>query len=169
MPVELGPGRAATSLDDALLLGPALGRLCAAAGDPLIDDFPPAAASDSIRSLAAVGLTIGAAGSGSMCDAELEFERAWRLAQATALAGREPLWTRPGDAEWPEWLMFLLSCGAGVIESCAACMHRPPEGFSSLHSEHCATVDEQLDHAAGLLVMVALQALVLFEPRGRGR
>jgi hypothetical protein len=145
LPVRYGPILTATTIDDAVLVGPAVGRLCAAA-----TDAPVARA--ALRSLAAIGLTVGANASAPACDAELAFERAWRLTQATAFAGQDALWTRPQDADWPEWLMFVLSCAAGLIESCAACAHRAPAGVASLHTEHFATAD----------VMVALQALVLF-------
>jgi hypothetical protein len=165
LPAIVGPGLLATSLDDALLIGPALGRLCAAAGDPLADEPPPAAALDEVAGLAAIGLTIGAASAGSMCPAELAFERAWRLAVATAVAGREELWARPGDADWAEWLMDLLAGAAAVIESSAACLHQPAPPFVSLHTEHFSTVEEQLDHAAGDLVTTALQTLALFDRR----
>ncbi|WCB96240.1 hypothetical protein DSM104299_04997 [Baekduia alba] len=172
MPVALGSGLAGTALDDALLVGPALGRLCAAAGDPLAVERPPRAAVDAIRALAAVALTVGANASAPASDAELAFERSWRLAQAAAFAAQDAWWARPDDDDWPEWLMFLLSCAAGVVESCAACLHRPPPDVKSLIAEHHATADEQLDHAAGLLTIVTLQALTLFDDDahpGRGR
>ncbi|HEY6759585.1 MAG TPA: hypothetical protein VI318_08850 [Baekduia sp.] len=162
-PVTLGPGMAGTTLDDALLICPALERLCAAAGDPLASDAPPPEVVPAIRALAAIGLTVGANASGPACDAELAFERTWRLTQATAFAAQDSWFLdEPGDADWPDWLMFLLSCAATVVESCAACLHPSPPDIKSLHAEHHATPDEQLDHAAGLLVIVALQALALF-------
>lgn len=163
VPVTLGPGLAGTSLDDALLVGPAIGRLCDAAGDPLAADPPPPAAVDAVRALAAVALTVGANASAPASDGELAFERSWRLAQATAFAAQAAWWARPDDEDWPEWLMFLLSCAAGVVESCAACLHRPPPDVKSLIAEHHPTADEQLEHAAGLLAIVALQALALFD------
>jgi len=162
VPVDLGPAPTGSSLDDALLLGPTIGRLCVAAGDPLAGDRPPRAALDAVAALAAVALTIAAAGSGAACAAELDYERAWRLTQAVAHAGRETLWARPGDADWPEWLMDVLACAAAVVECCAACLHRPPAPLASLHAEHFCTADEELDHTAGRLVATALQALVLF-------
>jgi hypothetical protein len=162
LPVDVGSGAASSSLDDALLLGPAIGRLCAAAGDPLAHDLPPAAALDAVVALAAVALTIAAASAGSAVAAELDFERAWRLTQATAHASRETLWARPGDADWPEWLMHLLSRAASVVESCAECLHQPVPAFVSIHTEHVGTVEEQLDREACGLVSTALQALVLF-------
>jgi hypothetical protein len=58
--------------------------------------------------------------------------------------------------------MALLAEAASVIESAAACLHRPSPPFASLHTEHYGTVDEQLDHAACALVSTALQVLVLF-------
>jgi hypothetical protein len=167
-PVTLGHGMAGTALDDALLVGPVLGRLCAAAGDPLAGEAPPEDALTAIRRLAAVGLTVGANASGPACDAELAFERSWRLTQAAAFAAQDSWWLEPEDADWPDWLMFLLSCAAGVVESCASCLHRAPPEIKSLHVEHHATPDEHLDHAAGLLVMVALQALALFAGEGSG-
>jgi hypothetical protein len=167
--VTSGPACAGSALDDALLLGPALGRLCVAAGDPLAGDGPPAAALEAVAALAAVALTV-AAGCGEPAGAaELDFERAWRLTQATAHASRETLWARPGDADWPEWLMAVLAEAASVIESAAACLHRPPAPFVSLHTEHFGTVDEQLDHAACALVSTALQVLVLFPGPSDGR
>ena len=156
-------GAAGTTLDDALLICPALERLCAAAGDPLASDAPPPEVVPAIRALAAIGLTVGANASGPACHAELAFERTWRLTQATAFAAQDS-WCldEPDGADWPDWLMFLLSCAATVVESCAACLHPSPPDIKSLHAEHHATPDEQLDHAAGLLVIVALQALALF-------
>jgi hypothetical protein len=165
LPVAIGPGLLATALDDALLLGPALGRLCTAAGDPIAEDPPPRVALREVAELAARGLTVAAAGAGPSCPAELAYERSWRLAAATARAAHEPLWSRPGDADWPEWLMELLSRGAAVIETCAACLHQPPPPHPSVHAEHFCTVDEQRDQAAGDLVTAALQALVLFGAR----
>jgi hypothetical protein len=160
--VAVGPGPLATALDDALLLGPALGRLCAAAGDPIADDPPPRAALREVAELAARGLTVAAAGAGPSCPAELAYERSWRLAAAVARGRREPLWSRPGDADWPEWLMELLSRAATVIETCAACLHQPPPPHASVHAEHFCTVDEHRDQAASDLLTAALQALVLF-------
>ena len=161
-PVDVGPGAASSALFDALLLGPAIGRLCAAAGDPLADDLPPAAALDAIAALAAVALTVAAASAGSAAPAELAFERAWRLTQAMAHASRETLWARPGDADWPEWLMHLLAQSAAVVERCAECLHQPAPAFVSIHTEHLGTVEEDLDRSACGLVSIALQALVLF-------
>jgi hypothetical protein len=163
VPVDLRPALAGSSLDDALLLGPSIGRLCVAAGDPLAHDPPPAAALDAIRALAALALTIGATCGAPACAAELDFERAWRLTRATVHASGEILCARPGESDWPEWLVHLLAGAAAVIESCAACLQQPEPPFASLHTEHFRTMDEQLDHAACQLVTAALQALVLFD------
>jgi hypothetical protein len=162
-PTAFGPATG-TTLDDALLVAPALGRLAAVSGDPLEADRPPPEALGALRALGAIGLTVGASCEGPACDAELEFERAWRLAQAHACAGDDPF-ADQGEADWPEWLMFVLSCGAGVIEACAASLHRAPPGTIPVHREHYATADEQLDHAATLLVITTIQALALFAPR----
>jgi hypothetical protein len=165
LPVAVGPGLLATALDDALLLCPALGRLCTAAGDLIADDPPPRAALCEVAELAARGLTVAAAGAGPSCPAELAFERSWRLAGAAARVGREPLWSRPGDADWPEWLMDLLERAAAVIETCAAGLHHPPPPQASVYAEHFCTVDEYRDQAATDLVTAALQTLVLFGGR----
>lgn len=135
-------------LGDALLIGPAIGRLCHAAGDPLDDAPPPPAALDALRALAATALTIGAACGAPAGAAELERERARRLTSAVTAAGRESLDASPGDADWPEWLLYLLSGAAAVIACCASCVE----------------ADDHLAQAAGDLVAAALQALVLFGP-----
>jgi hypothetical protein len=158
-PTAFGPATG-TTLDDALLVAPALGRLAAVAGDPLDLDRPPPPVLAALRALGAIGLTVGATCGGPACDAELEFERAWRLAQAHACASDDPF-IALGDADWPDWLMFVLSCAAGVIESCAASLHRAPPGTSPIHREHFATADEHLDHAATLLTITSIQALAL--------
>jgi hypothetical protein len=170
-PTRFGPATG-TTLDDALLIAPALGRLAAVAHDPFDLDDPPPEALSAMRALGAIGLTIGATCDGPACDAELEFERAWRLARAHACAGDDPFAEPDGAPDWPDWLMFVLSCAAGVIEACAATLHRPPPGTVPVHREHHATADEQLDHAAALLVITTIQALALFAPRhdqGRAR
>jgi hypothetical protein len=157
----------ATALDDALLLGPAVGRLCAAAEDPFAEDAPPSHVLGTVAELAARALTVAAAGAGSVCAAELAFERAWRLAAAAARAAREPLWSRPGDADWPEWLMELLARAAAVIETSAACLFQPAPPHASVHAEHFCTAEEQRELAADDVVVGALQALVLFGGRER--
>lgn len=163
-PTAFGPATG-TTLDDALLVAPALGRLAAAAGDPLATERPPPQALAALRALAAAGLTVGATCDAPACVAELEFERAWRLAQAHACAGDDPFADDHGAPDWPDWLMFVLSCGAGVIEACAASVHRAPPGTQPLHREHYATADEHLDHASALLTITTIQALALFTPR----
>jgi hypothetical protein len=160
-PVELRPGPTCSAADDAVLIGAAVGRLCAT----VAQDGPGAGCRATIAALAAAALTLGAAG--PACAAERSFERGWLLTQATALAGREQLWARPGEGDWPEWLMDLLTAAAHVIEGCSACMHQPPQPFVSLHTEHVDTEAEQLEHAAGRLVATALQVLVLFDACGR--
>jgi hypothetical protein len=176
LPADLGPGLAGSSLDDALLVGAAVGRVCVQATSPdaiapthpLADD-PRAAATpaptvlDAISALAAAALTASAACSGPACPAELDHERAWRLTEATALACAERLWSRPGDADWPEWLMHLLAGAAAVVEDCAVCLHQPPPPFLSIHAEHFTTDEERLEHGAVRLVATCLQALVLFD------
>ncbi|MCW2994187.1 MAG: hypothetical protein JWQ18_1682, partial [Conexibacter sp.] len=109
---------------------------------------------------ASVALTVG---DGSADAAEHRFERAWRLTRATAHAGREVLWARPGEADWAEWLMDLLTRAADVTHGAAACLHAPPAPFVSVHTEHYDTEEEQLERAAGRLTATALQALVLFD------
>jgi hypothetical protein len=162
-PTDLGPGLAGTSLHDALLLGGAVGALCAAAGDPHAADTPGAQALDATAALAAIALTIAANGSGAACAAELEHERAWRLTRAVAHAGRETRWVAPGDADWPEWLMYLLAGAADVVEDCAACLHQPAAPSLSIHAEHQGTDEERLEETAGWLVATCLQTLVLFD------
>ncbi|HEX5926697.1 MAG TPA: hypothetical protein VFY45_22915 [Baekduia sp.] len=153
---DLGPGPTCSAIDDAVRVGSAVGRLCAT----VAQDGPGLGGDAVIAGLAATASTLGTAG--SACEAERRFERDWRLTQAIARAGRERLWARPGEAEWPEWLMDLLTGAAGVIEGCSACLHQPPAPFVSLHTEHFETEVEQLEHAAGRLVTTALQTLVLF-------
>jgi hypothetical protein len=158
-PVSLGPGPACSAVDDALLLGRAGGRLCSA----VAGDVPDVGGRFAIAALAAAALSVGVP-----CTAEREFERAWRLTQATARAGREELWARPGEADWPEWLMDLLTGVARVVEACSACLHQPPAPVASLHTEHFGTEEEELEQAAGWLVATALQTLVLFGARPDG-
>jgi hypothetical protein len=174
-PADLGPGLAGTSLDDALLVGAAVGHVCveattapevpahALAADPHAGDVAEPAVLDAIATLAATTLTASAAATGPACSAELEHERAWRLTVATALATSEVLWSRPGDADWPEWLMYVLAGAAGLVEDCAACLHQPPPPYVSVHAEHHATDEERLQHAATRLVATCLQTLVLFD------
>jgi len=155
VPIAPGPAPATTALDDARLLSVAIGRLGgAASGEP--DEH----ALDAVAALAAVALSVG---EGSADAAEHRFERAWRLTRATAHAGREELWARPGAADWTEWLMELLASAADVIHGAAACLHAPPAPFVSLHTEHYDTEEEQLERAGGRLASTALQTLVLFD------
>jgi hypothetical protein len=152
--LESGPSRCA--VDDAVRVGTAIGRLCATVDE----DGPELGGDATIAALAATALTIGSAG--SACAAERAFERDWRLTQAMARASREHLWAQPGEADWPEWLMDLLSCAAQLIEGCSACLHQPPPPFVSVHTEHFDTEAEQLERAARRLVTTALQMIVLF-------
>jgi hypothetical protein len=155
-PVDLRPGPTGSAADDALLIGRAAGRFCAT----VAEDGPGRAGRMTLAALAATALTLPA--TGPACAAERRFERDWRLTRAVARAGRETLWSRPGDADWPEWLMDLLTGTAHVVEGCSACLHQPPPPFVSVHTEHVDTEAEQLEHAATTLVTTALQALVLF-------
>jgi hypothetical protein len=159
-PVDRRPGPTCSAADDAVLVGAAVGRLCAT----VVQDGPGAGGRAAVAALAATVLTLGAAGPASA--AERSFERGWRLTQAAARAGREQLWARPGEADWPEWLMDLLTAAARVIEGCSACLHQPPAPFVSVHTEHVDTEAEQLERAAGRVVATALQVLVLFDARG---
>jgi hypothetical protein len=154
--VDLGPGPTCSAADDAVRVGRAVGRLCTT----VAQDGPGPRGAATIAALAATALSLGTAG--SACAAERSFERDLRLTQAIARAGREELWARPGEAEWLEWLMDLLTGVARVIDGCSACLHQPPPPFVSLHTEHVDTEAEDLEHAAGRLVTTALQVLVLF-------
>jgi hypothetical protein len=155
-PVDRGPGPTCSAIDDAVRVGSAAGRLC----DAVAEDGPGRRGDVRIAVLAATALTLGAAG--AACEAQRRFERDWRLTQAVTRAGRERLWARPGEAEWPEWLMDLLTGAARVIEGCSACLHRPPAPLVTVHTEHVDTEAEQLERAVERLVSTALQALVLF-------
>jgi hypothetical protein len=157
--VELGPAPTCSATDNAVRVGRAVGRLCAA----VAQDGPGVRGHATIAALAATALSLDTVG--SACEAERSFERDWRLTQAIARAGREDLWATPGEAEWTEWLMDLLTGAARVIDSCSACLHRPPSPFVSLHTEHVDTEAEELEHAVERLVTAALQALVLFGGR----
>jgi hypothetical protein len=154
--VELDTGPSGSAADDAVRVGRAVGRLCAT----VAQDGPGLRGRATIATLAATALTLGAAG--CACAAERSFERGWRLTQAIARAEREELWARPGEAEWSEWLMDLLTGVARVIDGCSACLHQPPPPFVSLHTEHVDTEAEELERTAGRLVTTALQVLVLF-------
>jgi hypothetical protein len=161
VPVELGVG-IGLALDDALLLGPALGRLCVVAGDAVDGHDPSGVVLDAIARLASVAVTIGAGRADPGCAAELEYERAWRLTTAVALAGREVFSARPGDADWPEWLMSMISGTASLIESCAATLGRPGPPDPTVHGEHLDTADEHLVQEAARLAATCLQTLALF-------
>jgi hypothetical protein len=155
-PADRGPGPTCSATDDAVRVGRAVGRLSAT----VVEDGPGLGGDMAIAVLAGTALTLGAAS--SACAAERRFERDWRLTQAVTRAGRERLWARPGEAEWPEWLMDLLLGAARVIEGCSACLHQPPPPFASVHTEHVDTEAEQVERAVGRLVTTALQTLVLF-------
>jgi hypothetical protein len=155
-PADRGPGPTCSATDDAVRIGKAVGRLSAA----VAEDGPGVGGDVAIAVLAATALTLGAAG--SACEGERSFERDWRLTQAITRAGRERLWARPGEADWPEWLMDLLTGAARVVEGCSACLHQPPAPFVSVHTEYVDTEAEQLERAVGRLVTTALQTLVLF-------
>jgi hypothetical protein len=159
-PVDARPGPTCSAADDAVLIGAAAGRFCAT----VAQDGPGPGGRAALAALAAAALTLPTAI--PACAAERSFERDWRLTQAVARAGRETLWSRPGEADWPEWLMDLLTGAAAVIDGCSACLHQPPPPFVSVHTEHVDTEAEQLERAAGRLVTTALQALVLFDARG---
>jgi hypothetical protein len=160
-PVDLRPGPTCSAADDAVQVGMAVGRLCATVDE----DGPGMGGRVTIAALAATALMLGTIGSAS--DAERSFERDWRLTQAIARAGGEQLWSRPGEADWPEWLMDLLTRAACVIDACGACLHQPPPPFISLHTEHVDTEAEQLERATGRLVTTVLQVLVLFGDKPR--
>jgi hypothetical protein len=181
LPVDLGPGLTGSSLDDALLVGAAVGRVCDRAttaaqhdddvggapphvlgADPRAAGTPAPTVLDAIATLAAAALTASAGCAGPACPAELAHERAWRLTEAAAYAALERLWTRPGDADWPEWLMYLLAGAAAVVEDCAVCLHQPVPPAPSVHAEQFGTDEERLQQTAGRLVATCLQALVLF-------
>jgi hypothetical protein len=153
---DLGPGPTGSAADDAVRVGKALGHLCAT----VAQDGPGPSGHMAIAVLAAAALTLDTIG--SACEAERSFERDWRLTQAIARAGGEPLCARPGEAEWSEWLMDLLTGAACVIESCSACLHQPSPPFTSVYAEHVDTEAEQLERAARWLVTTALRSLVLF-------
>ena len=165
LPIAVGPGLATSSLDDALLVGAAAGRVCEQATATPLYDLAPAAggALGAIAGLAAAALTTGAACAGAAGLAELQHERAWCLTEATAHAALERLWTRPGDADWPEWIMYVLAGAAAVVEDCAACLHHPAPPYVSIHTERQPTDEERLRETASRLVTTCLQALVLFD------
>jgi hypothetical protein len=165
LPVDVGPGLAASALDDALLVGAAAGRVCDQATATPLYDLAPAAASalGAIAALAAAALTTSAACAGAAGLAELQHERAWCLTEATAYAALERLWTRPGDADWPEWIMYVLAGAAAIVEDCAACLHHPAPPYVSIHTERQPTDEERLRESASRLVTTCLQALVLFD------
>lgn len=117
----------------------------------------------AIAALAAAALTTSAACAGAGGLAELRHERAWCLTEATAHAALEHLWTRPGDADWPEWIMYVLAGAAAVVEDCAACLHHPAPPYVSIHTERQPTDEERLRESASRLVATCLQALVLFD------
>lgn len=161
-PVRLPAAPALSAVDDALLVGAALGRVCVAAGeDPVGDEHPPAVVLAALSDLAAVALTAGAVVHDPASDGELAFERARVLAEAHAVATAERLWSRPGDADWSEWLMYVLTGAVTVVEDCAVALHQPPVPLLALHAEHGATLVERLGHATTRLVATCLQVLVL--------
>ena len=174
-PVRRGPGPAGGALDDALLVGAAAGRVCVAAtadpapgdvhalsADPRAAARPAPAVLDALAGLAAAALTAGAAGADPAGAAEMAYERALHLTEAHAIAAAERLWSRPGDADWPEWLMYTLLGAVAVVEDCATTLHQPPPPLLTAHLEHAATQRERLCHATTRLVSTCLQALVLF-------
>jgi hypothetical protein len=176
-PVRLGPGPAGSALDDALLVGAAVGRLCAVAtadprpgdpaahalsADPRASARPSPAVLTALVDVAAAALTAGAACADPACAAELAYERARHLTEAYAIAAVERLWSRPGDADWPEWLMYTLLGAVAVVEDCATTLHQPPPPLLAVHLEHAATQRERLCHGTTRLVATCLQALVLF-------
>ena len=180
LPTDLGAGLAGSALDDALLVGAAAGLVCSGATAPVPDDLVPApvhplatdpraagapapAVLGAVAALASAALTAGAACTGPSCSAELAYERAWALTEATAFAALERLWASPGGADWPEWLMDVLAGAAAVVEDCAACLHHPPPDHISVHTERQPTNDERLQESTGRLVATCLQALVLFD------
>jgi hypothetical protein len=176
-PVRFGPGPAGSALEDALLVGAAVGRLSVAAtadpppdeavthalsADPRAAARPDPAVLDALAELAAAALTAGAAYADPACAAELAYERARHLTEAYAIAAAERLWSRPGDADWPEWLMYTLLGAVAVVEDCATTLHQPPPPLLTAHLEHAATQRERLCHATTRLASTCLQALVLF-------
>ena len=173
-PLRLGPTPTSTALDDALLVGAAIGNACTAAlGAPLEDvaageEGLPLAVRDALAVLAAAALTAAAATTDPATFGELAFERAHQLTEAHAVARAERLWSSPGDADWPEWLMYILLGAASVVEDCAVALHQPPPPVLSLHAEHGATREERLGHATTRLVATCLQALALFDPTPSG-
>ncbi|MES1194186.1 MAG: hypothetical protein ABUM26_07660, partial [Solirubrobacterales bacterium] len=153
---DRGPGPTCSATDDAVRVGRAVGRLSAA----VAEDGPGVGGDVAIAALAATALSLGV--TGSACEAERSFERDWHLTRAITRAGHERLWARPGEADWPEWLMDLLTGAARVIDGCSACLHQPPAPCISVHTEYVDTEAEQLERAVGRLVTTALQTLVLF-------
>jgi hypothetical protein len=167
-PLQLGPSPTATALDDALLVGAAVGHVCSAAlAEPFGDDaLGPPAVLDALVALAGAALTAAAAATDPVTAGELAFERAHRLTEAHAVAAAERLWSSPGDADW---LMYTLLGAAAVIEDCAVALHQPPPPALAVHYEHGATREERLGHGTARLVATCLQAIVLFGPSGCAR
>jgi hypothetical protein len=165
-PTRLPPGPAGTSMDDALLVGAAVGAVCEAAlAAPPDDDGdppPPIAILDALAGLGAAALTAGAAATNPAADAELAYERAHHLTEAHAIAAAERLWSRRGEADWPEWLMYILLGTATVVEDCTVAVHEPAPHALAIHAEHGATLSERLSHATTRLAATCLQALALF-------
>lgn len=172
--LQLGPNPTSTTLDDALLVGAAIGHVCTAALAAPLEDVAagegglPLAVRDALAALAATAITAAAATTDPASSGELDFERAHQLTEAHAVAGAERLWSRPGNADWPEWLMYILLGAASVVEDCAVALHQPPPPVFSLHAEHGATREERLGHATTRLVATCLQALALFDPAPSG-
>lgn len=166
-PVRLPAAPTATALDDALLVGTAVGEVCAAAGAEPVDEPPPAVLA-ALATLGAAALTAGATAHDPASPGELAFERARGLAEAYAIAAAERVWCSRGDADWPEWLMYVLVSAATVTEDCAVALHGPSEPMFAVHGEHGSTLAERLGHATTRLVATCLQALVLFAPATAG-
>jgi predicted DNA-binding protein len=150
-----------TALDAALAIGGAIGRLCARVNSSRVHE-PTRDQLDAVTELAVIALSVCSAAR-TVKEAEREFEDALRLTQSTVHAGLSELAERPGDADWREWLLILLSDASHVIDTSSHCDLEVESDATALGAEHCGTPREHLEVEASSLLTTILEVLALFD------
>jgi hypothetical protein len=147
-------------LATALTLGKALGRLCCRV-EATLDAAPPGDALDAVIELAVLALWTSTPRSVSS-PAERDFHHALRITQSMVHAGRSEFRDEPGDADWNDWLRWLIGSTCDAIDAATHIWLEPENEVEQLGAEHFGTPVEHLEYAARSLLTTCIEALALF-------